>query len=500
MVHHIQQQPLNNINREQLAWNGLLILAWLWLFTPLFPYVQMIFSRQDFRTNQFVLIAIGVMLLRRWQRTKQPLRWDATWQWRPWPLTLLIGGAALFWLCERWLDINVLSATLAVISAYGLLGLWLPPARWRAGLPLAMLLAGTLPINTHLQTFVGYPLRLATAAAVRDGLALFGIGSVGVDTILVLENGMTHVDVPCSGVNSLWTGGMFLLAISWLEHKRLDWRWLLIGSILLIALILSNFIRVAILVLTGTVLNLPILADMLHVPLGLLGFIGSCLFALWLLRQAKSERDLIPVATDTAPPPMGRSSRALIIITTILLAGTYQSTVRATTLVAPPAWPFPDKLVTEAYPLAEESWAWLEQDGAKAAERLTFTYGSLSGTMLFVIADNWHAHHNPERCFEGSGWRTLQSQTHLVATDFPVRQVTLGNGNDERSAVYWFQSSTQITDDYATRIWADVDWQRDEWVLVTVAFDGDVDWAAAEGQAFLHDLRNVMTKVTRNDF
>lgn len=43
------------------------------------------------------------------------------------------------------------------------------------------------------------------------------------------------------------------------------------------------------------------------------------------------------------------------------------------------------------------------------------------------------------------------------------------------SASYWFQSAGQTTDDYATRIWADLTLQRDRWVLVSILFDDACD-------------------------
>jgi hypothetical protein len=58
------------------------------------------------------------------------------------------------------------------------------------------------------------------------------------------------------------------------------------------------------------------------------------------------------------------------------------------------------------------------------------------------------------------------------------------------SATYWFQSAEQSTDDYGTRIWADLALQRDRWVLVSILFDGLQDPREANQQAFylaLHD-------------
>ena len=62
-----------------------------------------------------------------------------------------------------------------------------------------------------METFIGYPMRIATASLVRDGLTLFGITPIGVDAILILENSIAQIDLPCSGVKSLWTGALFLI-------------------------------------------------------------------------------------------------------------------------------------------------------------------------------------------------------------------------------------------------------------------------------------------------
>ncbi len=55
----------------------------------------------------------------------------------------------------------------------------------------------------------------------------------------------------------------------------------------------------------------------------------------------------------------------------------------------------------------------------------------------------------------------------------PVRFISLGRGDEHAalSAAYWFQSATRVTDDYGTRIWADLSPQREEWALVSILFD-----------------------------
>jgi hypothetical protein len=55
------------------------------------------------------------------------------------------------------------------------------------------------------------------------------------------------------------------------------------------------------------------------------------------------------------------------------------------------------------------------------------------------------------------------------------------------------------TDDYATRMWADLAPERDRWVLVTVLFDGVHDAHAADVQAFCTALHDAVARGLRDD-
>ncbi|MCU0488631.1 MAG: archaeosortase/exosortase family protein, partial [Anaerolineales bacterium] len=268
---------------------NLVILAlWAWLFKPVFAYLGILFTRQEFRTNQIVLLAVlGLILLQvrrgsiRFSLFEKPqLHWPG--------LLLSLGGAGAFVAAEHWLDINTLSASLFGLASYGLLGLWMDPLAWRQGLPAGLLLIGVLPFGEHLDTFIGYPLRLLTARIVSQGLLGLGVPNLGTDTILVFENGLSQVDNPCSGVKSLWSGGLFLLAATWVDQHPLNRRWLLSALGFVLLLLGANLARVAILVMVGEVAGWRLLAEMLHVPLGVIGFVAACLAGLGLLRWAGS--------------------------------------------------------------------------------------------------------------------------------------------------------------------------------------------------------------------
>jgi exosortase O len=280
----VRRLDLSRIPYVRLAANALILLLWVILYRPVYPYLATIFTRQEFRTNQIALLAVVLLIaaqLRRGQLQISPA--DLPQLHLP-GLVLMLTASVAFIAAERWLDINTLSATLFGLATYGLLGLWMQPRRWRQGLPAALLLVGVLPFGEHMETFIGYPLRLATARMVSSGLGFLGVPNLGVDTILVFENGLSQVDNPCSGVKSLWTGGLFLLAATWIDSRPLNRRWLLSGIVFAALLLVSNLLRVVVLVGVDQVFNWRLLAEMLHVPLGVIGFVMACLALVGMLR------------------------------------------------------------------------------------------------------------------------------------------------------------------------------------------------------------------------
>jgi exosortase O len=474
--------------------NAGLVALWAWLFRAVFPYLKEIFTREEFRTNQIVLAgAVGLILLQARKGTLD-LRLNALPQYHPPAVGLALGCAAIYLVIERLLDINTLSATLFGLASYGLIGLWLRPRRWRQGLPAALLLVGALPFGEHMQTFIGYPVRILTAAVVRDGLAAVGVPSVSVDTILVLETGISKVDLPCSGVKSLWTGGLFFIAATWIDRRPVNLRWLLAGAAFAAVLLAANLVRVAALVLADHVAGWRLLAEMLHMPLGVMGFVAACGVGLLLLRWAGKPAPLTNSedahdATSTAQRPVWLAPLLAGLFAVMALVYTPRPDVIAGAAGA--AWQFPSELAADAWPLNPGEQAWLDESGAKNAQRWHFVWRGMRGSMLMVTSDDWRAHHRPERCFEVYGLDTETSWSMMAAEDFPVRLLRLDShaAGGQFSAAYWLQAGNTVTDDYATRIWADLSPQRQEWVLVTVLFDDAADPASPDAQALYRALR-----------
>lgn len=473
--------------------NAVIFGLWIWLYRAVFDYLAIIFSREDFRTNQLVLLGIIALIATRVRKDHMHLRLDVAPRLSYPALILVLGSSLLYLAVERFLDINTLSASLFGLTGYGLIGLWIPPQRWRRGLPAALLLIGSLPFGEHMQTFVGYPMRILTAALVRDGLTAVGIPSIGIDTILVLENGVSQIDLPCSGVRSLWTGTLFLLAATWIDDRRFNLRWLLTGLILAALLFTANLVRVGVLVMVGGVAGWTLLAEMLHVPLGVLGFAAACGAAVALLR-------LLPSGDDARSEPRRPALAcptwlAPFLALVFLVMGLAYVSRPWTGLAQPtPEWEFPADLVTEPMPLTPDEIDWLTRGGAESADRRRFEWRGVTGSIMFITSNTWRAQHRPERCFEVYGLSLEDSRAYLVGPEFPLRFLSLsyGQGQGRLSATYWFQSPNRTTDDYGSRIWADLALERQRWVLVTILFDDDQDPLTPDMREFYTAVHNAV--------
>jgi exosortase O len=489
----------------RVAINLALFALWIWLYRAVLDYLKIIFSHEEFRTNQFLLAGVLILIYVQFRKQRFQLKVDALPQMYAPGLGLMIGGSAIYLIIERILDINTLSATLFGLATYGFLGLWISPRRWLEGLPAALLLIGVLPFGDHLETFIGYPMRLATAWIVQNGFSILGIHSVGVDTILILESGLAQVDIPCSGVKSLWTGMLFLIAATWLEGRSVNLRWLgivwLVGGMLFVA----NVARVAVLVVVDTLAGWGILAELIHVPLGVLAFSGVCGIAVLLVRS-QPQLAGIPFA-DPLNILGGESSVEkkrpvwLAPLLAVLIAGMallYQPRPQPVAAQAAVQWVFPSELQVHTDSLSPELFAWLTQDGVVFADRWQFNWGaeesSLSGDLMFITSDNWRGQHKPERCFEVQGQKVESVQTVMVAEDFSLRVLRLSRGPLQVSALYWLQTGNRVTDDFATRIWSDLGREKPHWVLVTILLDDVYPPDSASLGALANTVRAVVAE------
>jgi exosortase O len=351
-------------------------------------------------------------------------------------------------------------------------------------------------------------MRILSATVVRDSLSILGVQSISLDTILVFENGISQVDLPCSGVQSLWTGALFLIAVTWIERRPIDLRWVGISLIFALLLLGANIARVGVLVSIGQAAGWRVLAEMLHVPLGVLGFITACAGSLLLIRWTGrlempdsgivGEEFLQQVLPHQSKSTLSRPVwlMPLLLGFVLVLGFLYQPRPPEVVSKAPQSWHFPSGMEVKPWPLSPDEARWLSSAGDSDATRWLFEWRALRGSLLFVSSTSWRAQHRPERCFEVFGLSVENAQTHLLMADFPIRVLTLSTGKDQPfySAAYWFQSQDRVTDDHGSRMWADLAPERQPWILITVLFDGLYDPSDADILALYPALRQAVAR------
>ena len=253
----------------------------------------------------------------------------------------------------------------------------------------------------------------------------------------------------------------------------------------------------------GPVLGWNLLAEMLHVPLGVLGFAAACAALVWMLRRfvPAGEEKPLSIATIGTQPARPHWLLPSLILAILILAIIYSPRPEVAAAQVQSEMQFPAGLSVEPWSFSKGELEWLSADGPLSASRWRFTWNSESGTprygsLLLITSDTWRAHHRPERCFEAYGLTVDSAHSTLLSGDFPLRVLSLSAASERYhySAVYWLQAPGRVTDDYATRIWSDLNPQRQTWVLVTILFDTAVDPTRTEFQELYGGLRQTLAQ------
>ncbi len=474
----------------------ILVAAWIYANLPslkwLFESLRQV-SRLNLLVVGFIVVVLLVQIVRSRRREGLEFRsylLSTTPVLQPYPLLLMV-GSGLSAIALQWLvDIEQLTILLFLLGTYGLCGLFLTPSAWRKGLPLVSIVACLISFSSQVGIGLGMPARIITAHAVEHLLSTWHIAAISSYDIIVLENGVAHVDIPCSGLKSLGTGTLFLLAATWLEGRKLGVRWLLVCLTNLFLLVCANTIRVLLLVVITHVLKQPLFAQVLHIPLGLIGLGCACGLS-WLILQTvprygeRESRNSASVPASRAEDsslfwasklvkdscrPASLSAQALLLAFILTLATVnqlYQPQKEQPLSLASLHWP--EQMVSERIPLSPGEHKFFDNYPSIVPEKRRFTLGNLSGSILIVANTTWRAYHPPETCLLASGLKIDRIERKLLTPDVQARWLSVANG--KYSATYWFQSPKQTTDEFLARFWSDVTRRQKNWVLISVLFD-----------------------------
>lgn len=361
--------------------------------------------------------------------------------------------------------LSSLTAAAGCLSLYGLLGVFVGEARWRRYRPLLLLGLAILPVSAHVDVLVGVPLRTWTAGLVADVL-----GVPARSTVLEVEGGLAAVDLPCSGVEGLWSSTVILAGVALVRERTLGVRWLLGWAATLAALVLTNLARVLVLVVLVHLLELPLLAEVLHTPIGLVAFAGGLLPGL-------------SVPAD-GPAAGSRSFRmavpAMVVLLLSLAVPVTEGDARPSPVpVLPQGWTLLTPTETERTFIGGRGGV-LRKGG--------FEEGALRGSAALVVSRSWVTQHGPELCHEAAGWSMTGEHPARIA-DTPVRRASLQRGRELGTALWWFESPEHVTADQAERIARGLV-DDAPWVLVSVFVEGRPDAADPDLEAVVRALRH----------
>ncbi|MDG2991679.1 exosortase O [Candidatus Synechococcus calcipolaris G9] len=399
---------------------------------------------------------------------------------RPLPFLFMVGMAIATVVEPYLLALPQLAAVFWLMSAYGFLGLVISKERWQRGLSFGILAAVILPFSLDMNVGLGFPLRLWTANTVAHLFSQLGGTVITSQDIVVLENTFAQVDLPCSGLKGLGVGFIFFLLITCVERCSMGIGWLLVCLTQGLLLIVANVGRVAILVFLGAI-HQERLAAILHVPLGVIGFI-TCLLVTWVLLRCLPKIELKTVPkTDRYPAPRtekdGRSPLGIspwplgmATLVFLVLMGLPPASLGTTGLADLHHLPWPASLERQVLALSPLEETFFAQIPGTIVTKEAFAQGDISGTFLVVGSSSWRSHHAPEQCFQGNGFQLTSLTETTLGPNLPVHWLTLNGG--AQTAAYWFQSPQRITPHYLDRFWASLGRSpANSWLMVSILFD-----------------------------
>lgn len=457
---------------------AVLLAAWLFAFRGTLASAYAIFAADAYRTNLYLLIAAVALVVVRARR--EPPKLARTPQHNPAAFAIAAAGLITNALLLR-ADLRVPAIAAFGAATYGLAGLFLDRAAWKRGLAAAMMLVLALPFGDQASTYLGFSARVATAKLVAAALTALGTPAISSSSVLAMESGVAYVDIPCSGLKSLWTGAVFFLGATYVERARIDRGWFAKAIAFAVAILAANVARVFVIVLLASVLHAPRAADLVHEALGVLGFAIACVFGAFLLRRG--DKQIIEQSTPSRPAIVA----AAVLTACALLCGLFATRPVAIETNAPP---LAIDLPFETRPLAltEAESGLLGRVGGSAANKLSFRTADLSGTALILVTERWRAHHPPEICLASAGVKIgAIRDLELGAPNRRARLISLDGG--ARTALYFYASEGVTTGDIMERVFADVLHGDRRWVMVSILIDRPVDASDPALIALYEDFR-----------
>lgn len=382
------------------------------------------------------------------------------------PSIVMVLASSCYVFIDNLYGIQTFKSVFALFFFFGFIGLFVSQVHWRAvSMPILMLFI-VLPFGSLLDTYIGFPLRLYTADSVSSFLSQIGLLVSDRQTILGLENRYTQIDNTCSGINVLWAGTLLYLAFALLDNLVFNLKWFLIYVMYVALLLAFNMFRIGLLVVLDIVFSLSRIADAIHQPLGIVGFVLPSVIC-WLLLARYGTKRVLLIQKNKISQNIARPLLPLTVIVGLLILAGFPLRKTPNDLQM-----LDSKLVHtlefDTLPLAAKEQAYFDFENAQA-QKFLINYKSIKGTLIIVSSNSFKGHHNPELCLQSIGLAITRNNSILIHQK-PVRLLTFAN--EKLNGVFWFKNQNIYTDDYSYRVWHDIKNgnKQNRWIQVTALF------------------------------
>lgn len=463
------KQFINQLPKEYLLF-GLLCFMYVVYIFQAFQYIYLSITDHFDALFILMLLAVSYWVIQK-NKTVNFTLFKPIYFYK-WNTVAFIFTACLFPFVSYYLRINLFTTVIGLIGFYLLLSFTIPQKIWKNGLIPFTLLLMCLPFGRQLDTYIGFPLRMLSVDFVASQMTLFGFNLNSRDTILIIENKASQVDIDCSGIKGLWVGMIFFIAYTWINKIKQNLKWLGLLLILIISILFFNIIRVSTLVMLNSIQGLEKGVQYFHYSIATIGIVFSCLLIHFLavyFKLVNNYKSNFPLTISTT---LGNSKNYILVLNLLLILLFFIPQKQAFQIIkkAIPSLKTNSFFGIEAKKFTSGEQAVFEKDGS-AAQKFEFKYKEIIGEAIIVIGIDWRAQHKPELCFEAAGNNLQSVQTLLVNKSFPVKYITF---NNQKAVVYsWFQSPQIITDDYSYRNWLELSGKESNWVLMNIVIYND---------------------------
>ena len=467
----------------------------LWIIS-FYPLIKWIFNSYALHNNIFGIYAailVISLLIFNYKKDKFKLEKVVDLSIKKLPLIITVVSILAYILSEYFIGIQILNSIFFGFGTFGIIGFFVNHNYWKKLFIPFILIIQTLPFGANLDTYIGFPLRVFTTNTVESILSVLGIENIRSQTIFVIENRAANIDISCSGMKGIWASTIFFLMIIYIENTKINYKTVISFVAMLTSLISFNILRVSLIIYTDTVLNLPKLAEIFHVPLGIIGFIIS-LAITWLLVKYYNDKNKNSKTGNTKSNSLHKK-HSLIIASSLsftLIILLFFNLDEKEIIIAQnnTKIKFETNIKLTETKISRNEKILMISGPNDMLQKYVFDTLNLQGSILISETTNWRGHHKPEICYTADGLEIENSKTISAENDFYIKEISFKNSNYK--AFYWFQSKKNITDDYSTRVWSALSSNDKKWTMVSVIISNNSNIKLRN--EFLIDIRNEVAK------